>query len=74
MLLLDSEQQLSFVIMAVIYPYYISHRQKQLQLGAGHQMKSKWNSGIEIDSIGCSLDHSPPPYYTNGAYKDLLTR
>jgi len=40
MSLLDSVKQPSFVIMVVIYPYYVSHRQKQLPLGTGHQMKS----------------------------------
>jgi len=63
MLLLDSVKQLSFLITAAIYPSYISHRQKQLPLGAGYQMKSHLNKGIEIDSSGCSQN---PWYYTNG--------
>jgi hypothetical protein len=63
MLLLDSVKQLSFPVMPAIYPYYISHRQKQLPTGAGYQMKSHWNNGIETDSSGCSLD---PRYYTKG--------
>jgi len=64
-LLLDSAKQLSSVIMVAINPYYISPRQKQLPPGAGHQMKSHWNNGIEIDSSCCSLG---PWYYTNGTY------